>query len=185
MVEMHFLFLHGTGGGPNECWYPWLADILQRKKYSVLAPRFPSPDNQTLENWLTTMQPYWKVFDPELVLIGRSIGATFALRLLEKSPVKIKAAFLVAGFCSDIGRPEFDPVVDTFLAEPFNWQKIRANCSRFFVYHGDNDPIVEQEYGEELAQKVGAELKVIENGEHLWFETFPEILTDIEALEKK
>lgn len=179
---MHFLFLHSTGGNPNETWFPWLANELQKRKHSVLVPRFPTPEGQNLENWLITMQPYWKVFDKELVLIGRSIGAPFALRLLEKSPVKIKAAFLVCGFASDLGLPEFSPLINSFISAPFNWQKIRANCGKFFIYNSDDDPYIPLEKGEEIARNVGSKMRVFPNRGHFWDEEFPELLKDIETL---
>ncbi len=179
---MKFFFIHGTGGGPDECWYPWLSKILKAKGHEVIIPQFPTPFNQTLDNWLAVMKPHWKHFDENGVIIGRSIGATFALRLLERSPQKIRAAFLVAGFCSDFGRPEFNEVVHTFIAEPFNWEKIKSNCGKFFVYHSDDDPIIPLGNGGEVARNVGAKLNIINGQEHLWFETFPEILKDIETL---
>ncbi len=180
---MNFLLLHGTGGGPDECWYPWLTKILRKQGHVVITPQFPTPYNQTLDNWLEIMQDenYWKYFDDNLVIIGRSIGVPFALRLIERSPAKIRAAFLVAGFYSDLGLPQFKSVVDSFICHPFNWEKIKQNCNKFFVYNSDNDPIVPLEKGQELAEKLGVKLNVVRGQEHIWFEQFPEILSNIQS----
>ena len=179
---MRFFFMHGTGGGPQECWYPWLREYLEKKGHEVIASQFPTPFKQTLETWMEVFQPHFAKFDAETVLIGRSIGVPFVLRLLEKSPVKIKAAFLVAGFYSDLNLPQFFDVVNSFVNKPFDWQKIKSNSNKFFVYNSDNDPIVPLEKGEELAKKLSVKLNVVHGAEHIWFEEFPEILPDVEKL---
>ena len=182
---MRFLFIHGTGGGPQECWYPWLKEILEEKGHEVIVPQFPTPYNQNLDNWLTVVKPYWQYFDENLVLVGRSIGVPFVLRLLERSPRKIKAAFFVAGFYEDVPEKQFYNVVHSFVDNEFNWLKIKGNCEQFFVYHADDDPIVPLEMGEELAGRLNVRVQVIPHGEHLWFEKFPEILPGIGSLEKR
>ena len=179
-----FIFIHGTGGNPDEVFYPWLRKELEKKKHKVYAPFFPTPIGQTLENWMQEFEPYWKFVNEETVLVGRSIGPVFILRLLEKSKVKVKAAFLVAGFCSDIGLDEFKPLTDSFIKKPFNWRKIRKNCGRFFVYNSDNDPYVPLENGKELAKNLGSELILVKGAEHFWFKNFQQILADIRSATK-
>lgn len=179
---MRFFLIHGTGGGPQECWYPWLTEILEAKGHEVIALQFPTPFNQNLQNWMKVFQPHFKYFNSDTVLIGRSIGVPFVLRLIERSPVKIKAAFLVAGFYEDLGLPQFFDVVNSFIEEPFQWEKIKNSCEKFFVYNSDNDLIVPLEKGEELASKLQVPLKVVRGGEHIWFDEFPDILPDVESL---
>ncbi len=181
---MNFLLLHGTGGGPEECWYPWLSEILESQGHKVIAPQFPTPDGQTLGNWLEIIEEenYWKHFDKNLVIIARSIGVPFALRLIERSPAKINVAFLVAGFYTDIGLPQFKPLVDSFIDHSFDWAKIRFNCTNFFVYNSDNDPIVPMEKGKQLAEKLNIDLKVVHGQEHIWFQQFLDILPDIKKI---
>ena len=175
---MNFIFIHSTGGNPDECFYPWLKEKL---KGEVIAPSFPTPEWQSLESWLAAFEPYWKYVNEETVFIGRSIGPAFILRLLERSKKKVKACFLVAGFVSDIGN-DFGPLVESFIEEDFDWEKIKKNCERFFVYHGDDDPIVLLAKGKELAEKLGAELVVVKGKQHITQEEFPEILEGINIL---
>ncbi len=179
---MRFFLIHGTGGGPQECWYPWIKEILEGKGHEVVIPQFPTPFNQTLQSWMKVFEPHFKDFNSDTVLIGRSIGVPFALRLLESSPCKVRAAFLVAGFYEDLGLPQFEAVVNSFIEAPFNWEKIKGNCEKFLVYNSDNDPIVPLENGEKLARKLQVKLTVVRGGEHIWFDEFPEILPDVEKL---
>ncbi len=179
---MHFFLIHSTGGNPNENWFPWLADILRKGGHSVSAPAFPTPLGQSLESWFEVFQPHWNLLNSDAVLIGRSIGAPFILRLLERSPQKVKAAFLVAGFASDLGLPQFTDLISSFIVKPFEWKKIKSNCEKFFIYNSDDDPYVPVEKGEEIARHVGGKVKVFHNFGHFWGPEFPEILEDISSL---
>ncbi len=179
---MRFFLIHCTGGDPNETFFPWLRKKLEAKGHEVIAPRFPTPEGQTLENWMKVFEPYWKKVNSETVFLGRSIGAPFVLRLLERSPCKVRAAFLVAGFASELKLPEFAPLVNSFIEPQWNWKKIKNNCEKFFVYNSDDDPFVKIEKGEEIASNVGAKVKVFHNFSHFYIEEFPELLKDIEKL---
>ena len=115
------------------------------------------------------------------ILIGHSLGTPFILRLLEKfasenlehmsggemiKPVytnRVKAAFLVSSFDRTLGIPE----LDNFVNKPFNWQKIKNACEKFYVFHSDNDPYIPLWIGEEIAKKLNAELIIEKDGEHL------------------
>ncbi|MFH1590022.1 MAG: alpha/beta hydrolase [archaeon] len=186
-MTSNFIFIHSTGGNPSECWYPWLETELKNKGCKVMSPSFPTPEGQTLNNWLNAFEPYWNKINENTVLVGRSIGAPFVLSLLERINVRIKAAFLVAGFASDIGRPEFNDYIDTFVENPFDWQKIRNNCEQFFVYHAEDDPIVDLKYGKELAKQLNTKLILVKDGGHFNIGTkfgykFKNILEDINRI---
>jgi len=178
--------VHSTGGSPFETFYPWLSTELKKIGYKVECPQFPTPEGQTLENWMAVAKPFLKNFNEETVLVGRSIGGPFVLRLLEASPVKTNAAFIVAGFCSGPIMPEFQPVVQTFIEKPFNWKKIRANAKSFFVYHSDNDPYLKEEKGREVAKNLGIEMTLVPGAEHFGlgagFTEFPLLLDDIRSV---
>lgn len=178
----NFIFIHSTGGNPDECFYPWLRKQLEKRGHKVYAPFFPTPIGQTLENWMKEFEPYWQYVNEETVFVGRSIGPAFILRLLEKPKVKAKAAFLIAGFCSDLGVHQYRPVINTFVDNRFKWEKIRNSCKRFFVYHSDNDPIVRLEKGRELSKKLRTKLRIVKGAKHFWFRKFPQLLKDMERV---
>ncbi len=50
------IIIHGTGGSPKGNWFPWLKEILENEGCKVFIPRFPTPENQSLESW-------FRVFD--------------------------------------------------------------------------------------------------------------------------
>lgn len=179
----NFILIHSTGGNPDECFYPWLRKQLEKRDHKVYSPFFPTPIGQTLSNWMEEFEPYWQYVNEETVFVGRSIGPAFILRLLERTKVKAKAAFLIAGFCTGAGIPQqFQPLIKTFTGKPFDWQKIRSSCGEFFVYNSDDDPYVPLEKGEELAKNLGTKVVVVRMAKHFWFEEFPKLLADVKKI---
>lgn len=165
--------VHSTGGSPGETFYPWLSRELRKLGYAVEAPQFPTPEGQTLENWMDVAEAYIGHFNEDTILLGRSIGGPFVLRLLEKTRVRVKGAFIVAGFCSGPIPQDFKPVVDSFIEKPFDWKKIRSNSKSFFVYHSDDDPFLPLERGEEVARNLGVKLSFVPRVGHFWMTRFP------------
>ena len=90
-----FIF-HGTGGYPEENWFPWMKQKLEELGCKVIVPQFPTPENQTLKNWFKVLKDYEQLYNENTILVGHSLGCAFLLRVLEKYNIKIKAAFLIA-----------------------------------------------------------------------------------------
>ena len=159
-----FIF-HGTGGFPEENWFPWMKRELEKHSHKVIVPQFPTPENQTPENWLEVLSQYKDKIDKDTLMIGHSLGGLFLVKVLEQLKKPIKAAVFVA---TPIGIP---PVVNwagdaPFLTESFEWKKIKQNAGIFIVYHSDNDPYVGLENGMQLAKNLGAELTFVSNAGH-------------------
>ncbi|HLC61011.1 MAG TPA: alpha/beta hydrolase [Candidatus Nanoarchaeia archaeon] len=160
-----FIF-HGTGGYPEENWFPWLKKELEKIDCKVIVPQFPTPQNQSIENWLRVLKNYKKFYNKNTILIGHSLGGSFLLRALEWYKIKIKAAFIVAAPIGllPIKNYENDKL---FLGDfAFNWQKIKSHCGKFFIYHSDNDPYVSLVNGKELAKNLDTELIFVPNAGH-------------------
>tara|TARA_Y100000310_G_C20643068_1_gene795038 strand:- start:760 stop:1272 length:513 start_codon:yes stop_codon:yes gene_type:complete len=169
---MKSYIIHGAYGNPEENWIPWL-----KEKLNSIVPKFPTPENQTLENWL-------KVLDEvEGIVIGHSLGVTFLLSLLEKN--KVKAAFFVAGFCSELGLEKFDRINASFYRK-FDWKTIKKNCPKFFIFHADNDPYVPLKKAEEIANNLGVEVIVVPGAGHFnkeaGYDKFEKLLEEIKTI---
>lgn len=179
--------IHGTGGHPQENWFPWLKNELENLDCKVIIPQFPTPQNQTPENWFKVFNKYKKDFTEDTILVAHSLGGAFALRILEASEVKIKATFLVA---TPIGvRPIKNWDGDQpFIGQPFDWPKIKQNSKKFTVFHSEDDQMVSVGNGIELAKQLGAELVIEKSAGHFnanagyaKFEMLLDRLTDIIA----
>jgi len=163
MEKRSFFIIHGSYGNPEENWFPWLKTELEKTGCSVFVPRFPTPEGQTLQNWLKVFGGYEKYLDKDSIVIGHSLGVPFLLSVLERKPAK--AAFFVAGFASLLGN-RFDQVNKTFVERNFDWTRIRKNCGKFYVFHSDNDPYVPLEKAEKLAKNLGTEIILVKNAGH-------------------
>jgi len=161
------IIIHGTGGSPAGNWFPWLKTELVKLGYEVYVPKFPTPENQSLDNWMKVFDEYWDKLDGDSILIGHSLGPAFILSVLEKLDKPIKAAYLVAGFVGFLDNAEFDELNKTFVDKDFDWDKIKENCGKFVVINSDDDPYVSLEKGRELSGKLGTELVVMNKAGHI------------------
>lgn len=181
---MRAFIFHGTAGYPEENWFPWLKAELEKRGCKTTVPQFPTPENQTLANWLKIADKYREEMAGAPILIGHSLGGTFLLRLLERG-VKAKAAFLV-GTPIGIGSVKNQKSDEDFTGKPFNWKMIKENCPAFFVIQSDNDLYVPIENGRELARKLGIEMIFLPNCGHFnkaaGFTKFEFLLQKIEGV---
>ena len=182
---MNFFIIHGVYSKPEENWFPWLKDELEKKGYEVFVPKFPTPIGQSLENWMKVIKKYDNKINSDTVMVGHSLGASFILNYLEQIDKEIRAAILVSGFHMQIGSP-YDKINRAFVDKKFNWERIAENCENFFVVGSDNDEFIPESITRQLAFNLDAELHIIHNGGHLnskaGFEKFPGILEIIEKL---
>lgn len=176
--------IHGSYGYPEENWFPWLKNELEKLGNKVYVPAFPTPQGQELDNWLQVFDKYLRHLDSETILIGHSCGAIFLLRLLERIKVKIKAVFLVAGPVRPLNN-EFDAVHMSFVDHPLNWEKIKNHASYFYPIYSTNDPYVGMEHGEIIANELASKLITVKDAGHFntkaGYITFPLLLKEIET----
>lgn len=157
--------IHGTGGYPEENWFPWLKKELETLGCRVFVPQFPTPENQTPETWFKVFAKYREYFTPDTILIGHSLGGTFALRILEDSTVQIKAAFIVSASIGVLPIKYYEGD-KPFLKKPFDWQKIRRNAKTIYVFHSEDNPLICVGNGIKLARNLGVEPILFKNAGH-------------------
>lgn len=163
----NIIIIHGTGGNPNRNWFPWLKSELEKSDCRVFVPKFPTPENQSLENWLNVFKDYEQYLDENSIVVGHSLGPAFLLSVLENLNRPIKAAFFVAGFTGLLNNSDFDELNESFVTKSFDWAKIKKNCKKFYVINSDNDPYVPLEKGKSLAENLGTELITLKNAGHI------------------
>lgn len=127
----NIFIIHGVGGHPQENWFMWLKKELEMHEHNVFVPQFPTPEKQTLSNWLAVIEEYKELLTPDTILVGHSLGVPFILNVLEKYPAK--AAVLVAGFVGKAGN-QFDEFMKTFARKSFDWQRIKKTAGILWFY---------------------------------------------------
>jgi len=185
---MNAFIIHGIEGHPEENWFPWLKEELDRLNINTLVPHFPNSNNPRLNEWLDFFKKYENNIDENSILIGHSLGVSFILNFLEKNNKKIKAAFFIGGSTGKLNNPVFDDRNYTFTQKDFDFEKIKNNCKKFFIYSSDNDPCVPLEKGKELTENLDSELIIVNNAGHFNAEAgyteFPLLLEDIKKVVK-
>ena len=175
--------IHGAYGSSEENWFSWLRGELERNNYHVFVPNFPTPEGQNLENWMKVFAEYEYYFKEETVFIGHSLGAAFILSVLKKLEKPVKACFFASGFIDFLGNKDFDEINKSFVDKDFDWVRIKNNCQNFYVYHSDSDPYVPIEKAEELADRLGVEIKLVKGAGHFnsaaGYDKFELLLSDI------
>lgn len=165
---MKFLIVHGTGGNPNENWFPWLKKELENQNHQVLIPQFPLNENQNLDNWLNEFEKHKDFIDRDTILIGHSLGPAFILTILEKLDVKVKASILVSSFLGLLDNEYFDNLNKTFVTKEFDWNKIRDSSEHFYMISSDSDPYIPIENPKKnIASHLDVEVLNIKDGGHL------------------
>ncbi|GGD08242.1 RBBP9/YdeN family alpha/beta hydrolase [Aureimonas glaciei] len=173
------VILHGAHGGPDTNWFPWLGAELESGGVEVVRPRFPTPLGQSLSTWTEAYHLALRPLPPAAtVLVGHSLGAAFALRLVEQARDPFAGLFLAAGFVGALGLPDYDTMNQSFFASPFDWPTIRARQGLSVrCWAGDDDPYVPLARSQEIATHLNAPLDIVRGGGHLngetGFTTFP------------
>lgn len=179
--KLRVVILHGAHGGPQTNWFPWLHATLEAEGMEVVRPRFPTPDGQSLSTWLDVYdQTVGSSPRAPTVLVGHSLGAAFALRVIERDVAGVAGVFLAAGFVGALDLPDYDTINRSFFAAPFDWQAIRARTGGVRrCWAGDNDPYVPVSRSQDLATNLASPLEIVPHGGHLdtraGFTSFPQM----------
>lgn len=183
---MNAIIFHGTMGSPRGNWFSWLSQELSKLGVNTCVPELPTPENQSLNNWMTAFNEQCTPLTERTILIGHSCGAVFCMRLLEKLSRPVAGTVLVAPPYKQIGMSEIDALNASFLDRPFDWQRIRANAGQLAYLMGDNDQYVPQEQLLKIAEELKVRPIIVSGGGHLNAETgytsFPlllELLTEL------
>jgi uncharacterized protein len=102
------IIFHATGGRPEYCWYPWLAQRLEAPGYAVELLHYLDLNVEPIATFLPTVLAS-HVFDEATVLVGDSGGAALHLALLEHIETRVAQAILVAGYAPQPSNEE-EPV---------------------------------------------------------------------------
>lgn len=181
MTKARCIVIHGTGGNPDGNWFPYLAEQLS-ESHEVLVPKFPTPDGQTLDNWLEIFEPLLPLRSTD-ILVGHSMGAGFLLQLLgriEPEGGMVKATLLVSSFMDLLGDAEFDSLNKSFVTPEPDWDVVQGRAGQVCVWHGDDDPYVDLVHGKTIAEVLKADFRIVPGGKHLNAESghlqFPELV---------
>ena len=117
---MKVVLMHGKDVGPNDKWYPWLAEEMKKRDIEYISPILPNPADPKIDEWLTELDETNP--DEETVLVGHSRGGVAILRWLEKqSEKKLRAREIADALVGALKIDDrgFIPEFSVFATNPF------------------------------------------------------------------
>jgi len=167
------IILHAWYSKPQDNWYPWLKEELEKKGYKVHLSELPTM-NSDLPDMELLLSEIGKIVDEETILVGHSLTCLLAMRLAERR--KFKKMVLVAGWDFDDLTPEHR----LFWKKKIDHQTIRKNVQEINVVHSDNDPYFTSYQAQEMSKRFGGNFTLIKGAGHFTkkggVEKIPQIL---------
>ena len=165
---MKVILMHGKNTNPEDKWYPWFREQLEKKGVKTYIPELPNPSNPKIDEWLSVLKKLNP--DEETILVGHSRGGIAVLRYLEKIPKdkKIKKIILLAtnsGFIKSVAIPS-ESNYGFYTKDGYDFNKIKLHCNNFVVFHSKDDKWVPFSHGKENAEKLDAKFVIFENKGH-------------------
>lgn len=160
-------------------WKHSLQDRLGADFY-VLAPSMPNKLNAKYSEWKIWFDKYVPFFQNDILLAGHSLGGIFLAKYLSENilPVSIGGLFLVAAPFND-QHSEYS-LADFILSDSL--PVIQERCSKIFVYHSKDDPVVPfgdcEKYQHAFPR---ASIRIFEDRGHINQEEFPELIADMRS----
>lgn len=176
--------VHGYTAGPQDHWFPWLAQRLSEEGVDVAVLPMPDSDRPSAAAWDAFLDARIVRRDPGVFLVGHSLGCIALVRhLLADRTARYGGMVLVAGFAEPLaGIPELDP----FLAGVDGIDRLRENVAGCCVIAARDDAIVPHAATERLAARLDAALVSVEKGGHFLgregFTTFPLVYEQLAAI---
>lgn len=161
------IIFHGTDCKPDDFWYKWLGDNLEKRGFSVEIPSYPEINHTPINEFLLKIMDNHS-FDSETIIIGHSAGGPLILSILEKIDAVLPQAILVAGYSYRLPDEQKDPV----LQDSYNWEKIRKHVNDIVFINSVNDPWgCNDEQGRFMFNKLGG-TQIVRNEGHFGSTSF-------------
>lgn len=156
--------MHGWDGNPQENWFPWLKQELEKKGFKVFVPQLPDPGNPRIYNWVPKLAETVGKTNEQTYFIGHSMGCQTIARYLESLPDDGRAggAVFVAGFFKRLtgieNEPEDEKTVRHWLKTPLNLQKVESRLNKSVAIFSDNDPYVPLDNQDDFRDKLNSKI---------------------------
>ncbi|KAJ6248285.1 hypothetical protein M0813_17950 [Anaeramoeba flamelloides] len=155
------LLLHGLGVTYQECFYPWLQKTLNStNQFNVHLPELPDYRRPKLAKWFQTIKTVFKQIPKEdpLIIVGHSMGALFALRILENKICQTKQYWQdrLVGVYLVSSPSHYDGCGKNFYSPEIDWQFINQNLKSTptYVVWDHLDDIIFREHTDEIVSNL-------------------------------
>jgi leucyl-tRNA synthetase len=174
-----FVILHGYEGSAHTNFIPWLKKELEKRGHEVQAPELPNSNNPTETEQVEYVLKNCTL-DENTVVIGHSLGAVVALKVIMKLNKPISGLVVVAAAIDPAFKDaEPRPYAKNFTWN-FNYEQIKKLASGRIAVLSDTQENLRGKYLKHLASQLGAWLKESKAvKEHFCAEQEPAILESV------
>ena len=177
--QPNYLLLHGYTGRADKNFIPNLKRELEARGYEVQAPQMPNTDNPREDEQVPYVLQNCKM-DERTIIVGHSLGAVIAMKVVEKLNHSVAGLVLVAPAVE----PEFRTGDERPFWSTFEWRydydRIRKSCGFRLLLSDTREKSKRGSYIEYLSQKVSALVaESSANREHFTGATEPFILSNL------
>lgn len=152
----NYVLLHGFTGSPDANFFPWVKKELEKRGSKVHVPQLPGTNDPDIDKQVEFVLKNTD-FSADTVLLGHSLGAVVALKVLEKLDKPIKKIVLAAGFA----QPKFldhPRIFEKKFGWNFDFEKIKRNVREIILLRAENDTAVPQERSDYIQSKIGGKI---------------------------
>ncbi|MGA7148579.1 MAG: alpha/beta hydrolase [Microbacterium sp.] len=159
------VIFHGYGATPEDHWFGWLADRLNRAGVSVHIPALPDPAEPDPSRWAAASAEALGKPGCESIVIAHSLGCITVLRHLSSlsDPWRVGTLVLVAGFVDKL--PAL-PGLDDFIGDGVNVAGIRERVGSLAIMRSDDDSYVPIGHTDRLARLLDTSALVVPGAGH-------------------
>lgn len=155
--------------------------------FQVIRPQMPGKYNAKYEEWKIWFERHFEFFEPEVILVGWSLGACFLVKyLLENKPsFTVEGLFLIAPVAyreSGVGGEDGGD----FTVGRRELSKLAEVTPKIHILHSKDDEVVPFAHAEAYKKALPeATLHSFNTRGHFFVETFPELMEFIRGVGKK
>lgn len=173
----NIILIHGYEGNPENHWFPYIKENLEKHGVEVFAPQMPI--EHTVEAWLESAKEWKDKINENTILIGHSVGVAFLLQLFSHFEITTTQTIFVAGagkpFSIEGGDKTEEEECNAFTKD-IGWKKVKKNAGKIAIFASTNDPDAPVEVTAHLSSTLQSPANYIEGRGHFIVETFPELL---------
>ncbi len=174
----NYLVLHGYTGRADRNFLPWIAKELESRGFEVQVPELPNTERPTEEEQVSHVLKNCRI-DEKTIIVGHSLGAIVAMKVVEKRKKPVGGLVLVASAMDPVSqRPE-----KRFFHTTFSWDVDFALLKKLAPYRVVLSDLREKKrisYLEKQAEGLGARLlSVAAEEEHFTAEEEPAVLAAV------
>lgn len=165
------IIVHRWGGTPENDWYSWLKNKLEKKGYDVVVPAMPNTNEPDITVWVNHLREVAGKPNQQTHFVGHSIGCQTIMRYLETVPQGTSVGYVVfvAGWMKlqNLEDAKVERIAKSWTETQIDFDKVKEKVKQVLVFLSDNDPY-NSVYENKMVfeQKLAAKVIVAHNKGH-------------------